>query len=87
VTFGSGDPRLLIQCLAILALISLVFPVQHLEREWIALAWAIEGFTVILLFRWVPNWRLPAFGAILLSGALIELEFGISVGTVVHWAS
>ena len=60
-----------------LIFVSLAFPVQ-LEREWVALGWALEGVALILLFRWIPNWRLPGVTVILLAAALVRLAFNVS---------
>ena len=77
VSLASGDPRLVSQGLAMLIFVSLAFPVQ-LEREWVALGWALEGVALILLFRWIPNWRLPGVTVILLAAALVRLAFNVS---------
>ena len=78
VDLASGDSRLATQGAAILAFLSLVFPVQF-EREWITLGWAIEGLALILLFRVIPNRRLRAVALIVLAGAFVRLALNPAV--------
>jgi uncharacterized membrane protein len=78
VDLASGDSRLATQGAAVLAFISLVFPVQF-DREWITLGWAIEGLLLILLFRWIPNRRLRAAALIVLAGAFVRLALNPAV--------
>ena len=78
VDLVSGDSRLATQGAALLAFISLVFPVQF-HREWITLGWAIEGLLLILLFRWIPNRRLRAVALIVLAGAFVRLALNPAV--------
>jgi uncharacterized membrane protein len=78
VTLGSADSRLATQGAAVIAFVSLVFPVQF-EREWITLGWAIEGLALIVLFRWIPNRRLRAAAIIVLCAAFVRLAFNPAV--------
>ena len=78
VDLASGDSRLASQGAAVLAFISLVFPVQF-DREWITLGWAIEGLLLILLFRWIPNRRLRAASLIVFTGAFVRLALNPAV--------
>jgi uncharacterized membrane protein len=78
VDLASGDSRLASQGAAVLAFVSLVFPVQF-QREWITLGWAIEGLLLILLFRWIPNRRLRAASLIVFTGAFVRLTLNPAV--------
>ena len=78
IALASGDSRLASQGAAVLAFVSLIFPVQF-EREWITLGWAIEGVALILLFRVIPNGRLRAAALIVLCAAFIRLAFNPAV--------
>src|SRR5436309_261074 len=78
VDLASGDSRLATQGAAILAFLSLVFPVQF-EREWITLGWAIEGLALTLLFRVIPHRRLRAVALIVLAGAFVRLALNPAV--------
>jgi uncharacterized membrane protein len=78
VDLASGDTRLASQGAAVLAFVSLVFPVQF-HREWITLGWAIEGLGLILLFRLVPNRRLRAVALIVLAAAFARLALNPAV--------
>jgi uncharacterized membrane protein len=78
VDLASGDARLASQGAAVLAFVSLVFPVQF-EREWITLGWAIEGLGLILLFRLIPNRRLRAVALIVLAAAFVRLAINPAV--------
>ena len=75
---ASGDARLAWQGGAALLFISLVFPLQF-EREWITLGWAVEGFALLVLFRFVPNAWLRLVGAGLLSIAFVRLALNPAV--------
>ena len=78
VALTSGDSRLATQGAAVLAFVSLVFPVQF-PREWITVGWAIEGLALILLFRWIPNRRLRAVALIVLAAAFVRLALNPAV--------
>ena len=78
VDLASGDARLASQGAAVLAFVSLVFPVQF-HREWITLGWAIEGLLLLLLYRWIPNRRLRIVALIVLAGAFVRLALNPAV--------
>jgi uncharacterized membrane protein len=78
VELASGDARLAVQGAAVLALVSLVFPIQF-DREWITLGWALEGVGLILLYRVIPNRRLRAVALIVLAAAFGRLAFNPAV--------
>lgn len=77
VNLASGDVRLTSQGLAMLLFVSLIFPMQF-ERGWVTLGWTIEGLALILLFYWIPNRRLLAVAAIILTAALVRRVFDMS---------
>lgn len=74
----SADVRLATQVAAVLAFVSLIFPVQF-EREWITLGWAIEGLALILLYHWLPNRRLRAVALFVSSAAFVRLALNPAV--------
>jgi uncharacterized membrane protein len=78
VDLGSADARLATQGAAVLAFVSLIFPVQF-QREWITLGWAIEGVALILLYRWIPNPRLRAVALIVFCAAFVRLALNPAV--------
>src|SRR5205085_7041064 len=78
VSLSSGDSRLASQGAAVLAFISLVFPVQF-AREWITLGWAVEGFALAVLYQWIPNRRLRAVALILFAAAFVRLALNPAV--------
>jgi uncharacterized membrane protein len=78
IGLDSADTRLATQGAAVLAFISLIFPVQF-EREWITVGWAIEGLALILLYRWLPNPRLRAVALIVLCAAFVRLALNPAV--------
>ncbi len=78
IDLGSADARLATQGAAVLAFVSLVFPVQF-EREWITLGWAIEGVALIFLYRWIPNPRLRAVALIVFCAAFARLALNPAV--------
>ena len=78
IDLASGDSRLATQGAAVLAFVSLVFPVQF-HHEWITLGWAIEGLALILLFRWIPNRRLRVVALIVLGAAFVRLALNPAV--------
>jgi uncharacterized membrane protein len=61
-----------------LLFITLIFPIQF-ERQWITIAWALEGAAVIWLFRRVPHRGLPIAGFLLLGAAFVRLIFNPAV--------
>jgi uncharacterized membrane protein len=75
---ASGDARLAWQGGAALLFVSLIFPVQF-EREWITLGWAVEGFALLVLFRFVPHVGLRLVGAALLCVAFARLALNPAV--------
>jgi uncharacterized membrane protein len=74
----SADTRLAIQGAAVLAFISLIFPVQF-QREWITLGWAIEGVGLVFLYRLIPNPRLRAVALIVFCAAFVRLALNPAV--------
>lgn len=77
-TPASGDARLAWQAGAALFFVSLIFPIQF-EREWITLGWALEGFALLCLFRFVPHRGLRYVGVGLLCVAFIRLALNPAV--------
>ncbi|MEP6955572.1 MAG: DUF2339 domain-containing protein [Chthoniobacterales bacterium] len=75
---ASGDARFAWQGGAALLFLSLIFPIQF-DREWITLGWALEGFALLALFRFVPNRYLRLVGASLLAVAFVRLAFNPAV--------
>ncbi|MEO6875651.1 MAG: DUF2339 domain-containing protein [Opitutaceae bacterium] len=58
--------------------ITLVFPVQF-ERQWLTVAWALEGAALLWLFYRVPHRGLQATGAVLLVVAFARLALNPAV--------
>jgi uncharacterized membrane protein len=58
--------------------ITLIFPIQF-ERQWLTVAWALEGAALLWLFHRVPHLGLRAVGAILLVTAFVRLAFNPAV--------
>jgi len=52
--------------------ITLIFPVQF-DRQWLTVAWALEGAALLWLFHRVPHLGLRAVGSILLVVAFVRL--------------
>lgn len=52
--------------------ITLIFPIQF-DRQWITIAWALEGAAVLWLFHRVPHRGLPIAGVLLLATAFVRL--------------
>lgn len=75
---ASGDNRLAVQAASVFFFISLIFPVQF-EREWIAIGWAIEGVSLALLFRLIPNPRLRVAAVILFCAVFVRLALNPAV--------
>lgn len=61
-----------------LLFITLIFPIQF-ERQWITLAWALEGAALLWLFHRVPHRGLQATGVALLAIAFIRLALNPAV--------
>jgi len=58
--------------------ITLIFPVQF-ERQWLTVAWALEGAALLWLFHRVPHPGLRATGAVLLVAAFVRLALNPAV--------
>lgn len=58
--------------------ITLIFPVQF-ERQWLTVAWALEGAALLWLFHRVPHAGLRAVGAVLLVTAFVRLALNPAV--------
>ncbi len=58
--------------------ITLIFPIQF-ERQWLTVAWALEGAALLWLFHRVPHAGLRAVGAILLVTAFVRLALNPAV--------
>ncbi len=75
---ASGDARLAWQGGAALLFLSLIFPIQF-DREWITLGWAVEGLSLLALFRTVPNKGLRVVGTGMLSLAFVRLALNPAI--------
>lgn len=58
--------------------ITLIFPIQF-ERQWLTVAWALEGAALLWLFHRVPHPGLRATGAVLLVTAFVRLALNPAV--------
>ena len=58
--------------------ITLIFPIQF-ERQWLTVAWALEGAALLWLFHRVPHAGLRAVGAVLLVTAFVRLALNPAV--------
>lgn len=58
--------------------ITLIFPIQF-ERQWLTVAWALEGAALLWLFHRVPHPGLRAVGAVLLVIAFARLALNPAV--------
>ncbi|MBV9463810.1 MAG: DUF2339 domain-containing protein, partial [Verrucomicrobiae bacterium] len=58
--------------------ITLIFPIQF-EKEWITVAWALEGAALLWLFHRVPHPGLRLVGVALLATSFVRLTFNPSV--------
>jgi len=58
--------------------ITLIFPIQF-ERQWLTVAWALEGAALLWLFHRVPHPGLRATGAVLLVIAFVRLGLNPAV--------
>lgn len=61
-----------------LLFITLIFPIQF-ERQWLTVAWALEGAALLWLFHRVPHPGLRATGAVLLVTAFARLALNPAV--------
>lgn len=61
-----------------LLFITLIFPVQF-DRQWLTVAWALEGAALLWLFHRVPHPGLHATGAVLLCTAFARLALNPAV--------
>lgn len=61
-----------------LLFITLVFPIQF-ERQWLTVAWALEGAALLWLYHRVPHPGLRATGAVLLVIAFVRLALNPAV--------
>ena len=61
-----------------LLFISLIFPIQF-DRQWLTVAWALEGAALLWLFHRVPHPGLRAVGAVLLVIAFARLALNPAV--------
>lgn len=66
-----------------LLFITLVFPLQF-DRQWLTLAWALEGAALLWLFHRVPHRGLPVAGVLLLAVAFVRLAFNPAVLAYQH---
>jgi hypothetical protein len=58
--------------------ITLIFPIQF-ERQWLTVAWALEGAALLWLFHRVPHPGLRATGTVLLCIAFVRLALNPAV--------
>lgn len=63
---------------AALLFITLVFPLQF-DRQWLTVAWALEGAALLWLFHRVPHPGLPGVGVALLAVAFARLALNPAV--------
>jgi uncharacterized membrane protein len=61
-----------------LLFITLIFPIQF-ERQWITIAWALEGAAVLWLYHRVPHRGLAAAGFALLTVAFVRVSLNPEV--------
>jgi uncharacterized membrane protein len=61
-----------------LLFITLIFPIQF-DRQWLTVAWALEGAALLWLFHRVPHPGLRATGAVLLVVAFVRLAINPAV--------
>ena len=61
-----------------LLFITLIFPIQF-DRQWLTVAWALEGAALLWLFHRVPHPGLRATGAVLLVVAFVRLALNPAV--------
>ena len=81
-TEPAGNPKRLNQLAwfggVALFFITLIFPIQF-ERQWLTVAWALEGAALLWLFHRVPHPGLRATGAVLLVTAFARLALNPAV--------
>jgi uncharacterized membrane protein len=58
--------------------VTLIFPIQF-DRQWLTVAWALEGAALLWLFHRVPHPGLRATGAVLLVTAFVRLALNPAV--------
>jgi uncharacterized membrane protein len=58
--------------------VTLIFPIQF-ERQWLTVAWALEGAALLWLFHRVPHPGLRATGVVLLVTAFVRLALNPAV--------
>ncbi|WP_158277539.1 DUF2339 domain-containing protein [Opitutus sp. ER46] len=63
---------------ATLLFVTLIFPIQF-ERQWLTVAWALEGAALLWLFHRVPHPGLRATGVVLLTIAFVRLALNPAV--------
>lgn len=61
-----------------LLFITLIFPIQF-ERQWITIAWALEGAALLWLYHRVPHRGLPIAALVLLVTAFVRLALNPAV--------
>ncbi len=61
-----------------LLFVTLIFPIQ-LERQWLTVAWALEGAALLWLFRKVPHPGLQWTGLTLLATTFVRLSLNTAV--------
>ncbi|MDF9827716.1 putative membrane protein [Ereboglobus sp. PH5-10] len=61
-----------------LLFVTLIFPIQF-SREWVTIAWALEGAALFWLYTRVPHRALPWAGAALLAVAFVRLALNPAV--------
>jgi uncharacterized membrane protein len=62
----------------VLFFITLIFPIQF-DRQWLTVAWALEGAALLWLFHRVPHPGLRATGTVLLGIAFVRLALNPAV--------
>jgi uncharacterized membrane protein len=81
-TTAEDNPRRLSQLAwfggVALFFITLVFPIQF-DRQWLTVAWALEGAALLWLFHRVPHPGLRATGAVLLAIVFVRLALNHAV--------
>ena len=76
---------------AALFFVTLIFPIQF-DRQWLTVAWALEGAALLWLFHRVPHNGLRATGVVLLVAAFARLALNPAVlsyhpraGAILNW--